>query len=256
MWGYDWFGDPRTVDVHIAQVRKKIGDAVRDQDGARRRLPARVGPVTHGPMICGPDDPADPSPADPPARGDGRDRVRHARRRRRGRRGDRQADRVRLRARATCAAARPSSRTLVDNLGNQIRNQPVTAAAANRLQDTIVELLSASGTSVFTINADGTVTQGASGLIGREPASGADTTLLDLPEDLRLNDLDLVELVAGKTQDGVDGVACLRRDAAHAGRRRDAGGGRDPAGRATAARPRRHRSSSSPAGSRCSRPRS
>jgi DNA-binding response OmpR family regulator len=28
VWGYDWFGDARTVDVHIAQVRKKIGDAV------------------------------------------------------------------------------------------------------------------------------------------------------------------------------------------------------------------------------------
>jgi DNA-binding response OmpR family regulator len=29
VWGYDWFGDVRTVDVHIAQVRKKIDDAVR-----------------------------------------------------------------------------------------------------------------------------------------------------------------------------------------------------------------------------------
>jgi DNA-binding response OmpR family regulator len=28
VWGYDWFGDARTVDVHIAQVRKKIGNAV------------------------------------------------------------------------------------------------------------------------------------------------------------------------------------------------------------------------------------
>lgn len=28
VWGYDWYGDPRTVDVHIAQVRKKIGNAV------------------------------------------------------------------------------------------------------------------------------------------------------------------------------------------------------------------------------------
>jgi DNA-binding response OmpR family regulator len=28
VWGYDWFGDARTVDVHIAQVRKKIADAV------------------------------------------------------------------------------------------------------------------------------------------------------------------------------------------------------------------------------------
>ena len=25
VWGHDWFGDERTVDVHIAQVRKKLG---------------------------------------------------------------------------------------------------------------------------------------------------------------------------------------------------------------------------------------
>ena len=24
VWGYDWYGDARTVDVHIAQVRKKL----------------------------------------------------------------------------------------------------------------------------------------------------------------------------------------------------------------------------------------
>ncbi len=28
VWGYGWFGDARTVDVHVAQVRKKVGDAV------------------------------------------------------------------------------------------------------------------------------------------------------------------------------------------------------------------------------------
>jgi DNA-binding response OmpR family regulator len=28
VWGPGWFGDARTVDVHIAQVRKKLGDAV------------------------------------------------------------------------------------------------------------------------------------------------------------------------------------------------------------------------------------
>lgn len=28
VWGYGWYGDPRTVDVHMAQVRKKLGDAV------------------------------------------------------------------------------------------------------------------------------------------------------------------------------------------------------------------------------------
>jgi len=27
VWGHGWYGDERTVDVHIAQVRKKIGDA-------------------------------------------------------------------------------------------------------------------------------------------------------------------------------------------------------------------------------------
>ena len=28
VWGYDWFGDARTVDVHIAQVRKKLADGI------------------------------------------------------------------------------------------------------------------------------------------------------------------------------------------------------------------------------------
>ena len=27
VWGHDWYGDERTVDVHIAQVRKKLGDS-------------------------------------------------------------------------------------------------------------------------------------------------------------------------------------------------------------------------------------
>jgi DNA-binding response OmpR family regulator len=29
VWGFDWYGDARTVDVHIAQVRKKVSSAVR-----------------------------------------------------------------------------------------------------------------------------------------------------------------------------------------------------------------------------------
>jgi DNA-binding response OmpR family regulator len=28
VWGYGWYGDHRTVDVHVAQVRKKLGGAV------------------------------------------------------------------------------------------------------------------------------------------------------------------------------------------------------------------------------------
>jgi len=29
VWGYNWFGDARTVDVHVGQVRKKLDGAVR-----------------------------------------------------------------------------------------------------------------------------------------------------------------------------------------------------------------------------------
>jgi DNA-binding response OmpR family regulator len=25
VWGADWYGDERTVDVHVAQLRKKFG---------------------------------------------------------------------------------------------------------------------------------------------------------------------------------------------------------------------------------------
>jgi DNA-binding response OmpR family regulator len=28
VWGYGWFGDERTVDVHVRQLRKKLGDAL------------------------------------------------------------------------------------------------------------------------------------------------------------------------------------------------------------------------------------
>ena len=29
VWGYDWYGDARTVDVHLAQIRKKLDGTVR-----------------------------------------------------------------------------------------------------------------------------------------------------------------------------------------------------------------------------------
>ena len=28
VWGADWYGDERTVDVHVAQLRKKLGDGL------------------------------------------------------------------------------------------------------------------------------------------------------------------------------------------------------------------------------------
>ena len=27
-WGHDWYGDERTVDVHVRQLRKKLGSAL------------------------------------------------------------------------------------------------------------------------------------------------------------------------------------------------------------------------------------
>ena len=27
-WGHDWYGDERTVDVHVRQLRRKLGDAL------------------------------------------------------------------------------------------------------------------------------------------------------------------------------------------------------------------------------------
>jgi DNA-binding response OmpR family regulator len=44
VWGFDWFGDPRTVDVHIAQVRKKLGAGVeiRTVRGVGYRLDSRT----------------------------------------------------------------------------------------------------------------------------------------------------------------------------------------------------------------------
>lgn len=28
VWGADWYGDERTVDVHVAQLRKKLGESL------------------------------------------------------------------------------------------------------------------------------------------------------------------------------------------------------------------------------------
>ena len=37
----DWYGSSKTVDVHVAALRRKLGDPALDRDGARHRLPAR-----------------------------------------------------------------------------------------------------------------------------------------------------------------------------------------------------------------------
>ena len=43
VWDPHWYGPTKTLDVHVASLRKKLGDPRLDRDGARRRLPARAG---------------------------------------------------------------------------------------------------------------------------------------------------------------------------------------------------------------------
>ena len=42
VWGADWYGDERTVDVHVAQLRKKLGPDLPARHRVGRRLPVRL----------------------------------------------------------------------------------------------------------------------------------------------------------------------------------------------------------------------
>ena len=42
VWGDDWYGDERTVDVHVRQLRKKLGDRPTPGHRVGRRLPTRM----------------------------------------------------------------------------------------------------------------------------------------------------------------------------------------------------------------------
>ena len=51
VWGYDYFGGTRTVDVHVRRLRAKLGAETRvpDRDRAQRRLPVRARPAERPP---------------------------------------------------------------------------------------------------------------------------------------------------------------------------------------------------------------
>ena len=50
VWGTDFPGETRTIDVHVAEVRKKLGPGrAADRDRPRRRLPARAAAARAGP---------------------------------------------------------------------------------------------------------------------------------------------------------------------------------------------------------------
>ena len=50
VWGYDYFGGTRTVDVHVRRLRAKLGTEQRgaDRHGAQRRLPVRAAAARPG----------------------------------------------------------------------------------------------------------------------------------------------------------------------------------------------------------------
>src|SRR5690606_35721604 len=98
----------------------------------------------------------------------------------------------------------PELASLVGGLGAQIRSQPAAVAGARRLQQTLVALLAASGTSTFTINAHGSVTEGAGPLLGG-PGTPIAAPELELPDGLEVAALDLEALAAGRSESGVQG---------------------------------------------------
>ncbi|MEI8000692.1 MAG: HAMP domain-containing sensor histidine kinase [Actinomycetes bacterium] len=100
--------------------------------------------------------------------------------------------------------AAPRIGGLVADFATQVRDQPVTTAAARRLRSTLGGLLAASGSRVFSVTPDGRVIEGAGRLFGHSapPAPGQATPP---PPDLRNGDLDLVALAAGTRQSGVAG---------------------------------------------------
>ena len=97
----------------------------------------------------------------------------------------------------------PDVATTVDALGQQVRAARTTVRNV-RLEATLTKLLDISGASVFGIRDDGTIEQGLAGLLGTTTTSG-DRSLLDLPSDLRVRDLDVVALLAGRTESGQRG---------------------------------------------------
>ena len=43
VWETKWYGSSKTIDVHVASLRRKLGDPALDRDRARRRVPSPRG---------------------------------------------------------------------------------------------------------------------------------------------------------------------------------------------------------------------
>jgi DNA-binding response OmpR family regulator len=84
VWGYDYFGGTRTVDVHVRRLRAKLGTEHESLIGTVRNVGYRFVPLKTsednrrgaprdaGPATAGPPSPGEPAGADGPTDGDGR----------------------------------------------------------------------------------------------------------------------------------------------------------------------------------------
>ena len=75
VWGYDYFGGTRTVDVHVRRLRAKLGTENEELIGTVRNVGYKFEPARPGTRDAGPaSGPRHPPPADGRQRADGRDR--------------------------------------------------------------------------------------------------------------------------------------------------------------------------------------
>ena len=247
VWGYDWFGDARTVDVHIAQVRKKLGDARRDHDRARRRLPARG--TEAGAAVTVGDAARRRRLRTRLRRRDDGDRARRARAHRGGHRGAGAPVRGRRTRATTCRTAPRSSRpssTRSSSSCPRRRPRPSTVGRPSpapphpRPASTPRCGRRTARSSPSTPNGEvaGGPRRACSATRGATPPRS--------PTGVTVDDLDTQALLAGDDAERARRRHRVRRPAADAGRRRHAGAG--------ARRGRRTPGPSAAAAWRCSAP--
>ena len=157
VWGYDWFGDVRTVDVHIAQVRKKLGDActITTVRGVGYRMDSSA-------PRRGRRDPARRDAAHAARPRDGRDRDRRARHHRGRHHRARPAQRGRRPRSSSSRTKAPRVARQLEALGASAAHPPGSGArTAGTLSRLVVSTLRISNGGLVTVTPDGEVTDGA-----------------------------------------------------------------------------------------------
>ena len=104
----------------------------------------------------------------------------------------------------------PAIAAEIDSFGKQFRRNPVTRTGqtrATQIRRLVARVLAISHSSVITIQPDGTITEGATGLLGlsANPAAQATAAALQLPPGLKTSDFDAQTLLSGQRQSGQDG---------------------------------------------------